>query len=282
MQINIKRILSLLLVAVMLSSIFAGCKTRDKDTDIDEDSSSSSAPDTDSEEFSSEGAESLAALANEMWEQNADTVGWLKVPNTKLDGVVLFKENDNDFYYRRNFEGRYDYNGSYYADMRSIFGNNKRDGIGKNTVIYGHSMSDDKDDVKFGPTRYYLDEKFAKKNPYIYFSTTEEDMVWEVFAVFYTHFDVPYNRTDLTDSEFDSMIKTVRDQSVFDYDVEISKDDKFLTLSTCVYSLPDVGAIKYPSPYRYAVMARLVGPDEKLKKEAKLTVNKDVKSVYKK
>jgi hypothetical protein len=67
------------------------------------------------------------------------------------------------------------------------------------------------------------------------------------------------------------------DRSIFDYDVEIKDTDKFLTLSTCGYNLPDGGTTNYPNTYyRYVVVGRLVGPDEPLKKEASIKPNTDM------
>ncbi|MDR2931991.1 MAG: class B sortase, partial [Oscillospiraceae bacterium] len=133
---------------------------------------------------------------------NSDTVGWLQIPNTKIDDVIVFYPGDrNSYYLRRDFNkvpntgplaGQY---GSYFADYRSKFEGGGQ-GLSRNTVIYGHSMEDNPDGGGFSQLKKYLDEDFARKNPYVYFSTLDEDMAWEVFAVFYTTINFAYNRPD--------------------------------------------------------------------------------------
>ncbi|MDR2931612.1 MAG: class B sortase [Oscillospiraceae bacterium] len=281
MRKKFKSSLSLLIAAIILITSFSACSSRGGEgSDISDEASVSSEPKEGAGITSDtmESSPNLAPLASEKWAENNDTVGWLRVPGTTIDDVVVWKEGDNDFYLRRNFEKRHFYNGVYYADKRSTFGEGSVDDLGRNTVIYGHSMSDNKDDVKFGPVRYYLDEDFAKTHPYIYFSTTEDDLAWEVVAVFYTHWDIPYNRNDLSFDEFKDMYGEVTDRSVYTYDHELKESDKFLTLSTCVYSLPDKGALEYPNVYRFGIMARLVEPGEELKKEASFVKNSNIKS----
>ena len=129
---------------------------------------------------------------------NSDTVGWLQVPGTHIDDVVLQNDDPDDFnnyYYRRDFNKQYSFNGCFYADFRNKFGDGSLEQLGNNTVIYGHTMSPDMNGVMFAPLKYFTEEEFAKKTPYIFFSTREKDLIWEVFAVFYTTIDLPYNLT---------------------------------------------------------------------------------------
>jgi sortase B len=200
----------------------------------------------------------LAALAAGKFLQNADTVGWLSIPDTAIDDVVLWKPGDNAYYLRRNFDKRYSHNGVFYADGSSVFGEGTAAELGKNTVIYGHSMSDSRDDVQFGPLRYFLDEDFMQSHPIIHFSTLRENLTWEVVAAFYTEISLPYNSNTLTEEEFAVMFAEAQELSFFDYDYTYQPEDRFLTLSTCIYSLPNGEILPYPNEYRYAVMARLV------------------------
>jgi sortase B len=216
----------------------------------------------------------LTAQVKEKRGINQDSVGWLQVPGTTIDDIVLWYPGDaNEFYYRRNFEKRESFNGSYFADFRCTF-NGKAAGLAPNTVIYGHSMSDDPEDPRklFSPLKRFKDEGFAKKTPYIYFSTLEEDLVWEVFAVFNTDDATPYNLPQHPD--FMAMVERCRKLSLYNYEVSVSKEDKLLTLSTCIYHRPGDGAyIGYPNKYRYAIMAKLVTDRSTLKNEAKLVKN---------
>lgn len=220
----------------------------------------------------------LTAQVHEKYTQNSDTVGWLQVPNTTIDDVVVWYPGDeNEFYYRKNFEKRNSFGGVFYADFRCKF-DGTAEGLSPNTVIYGHSMSDDPNHESklFSPLKFYKNEDFARENPYIYFSTSNEDLVWEVFAVFFATEYLPYNIPDL--SGFLSTIGECRARSIYNYDVGVTEKDKILTLSTCTYSLPDGTSLSYPNIYRYAVMAKLVTDKSDLKSEARITKNSEPKA----
>ena len=217
----------------------------------------------------------LSERAREKHALNSDTVGWLQVPNTTLDDVIVWYPGDrNAFYLRRNFDKvpntgplQTQY-GSYFADYRCAF-DGGRQGLARNTVLYGHSMEDDPNGGGFSQLKKYLNEDFAKANPYIYFSTTDEEMAWEVFAVFYATIELPYNRPQMTATEFPQVIGESLKRSVYNYDTDISAEDKILTLSTCCYNF----STSYPNNYRYVIMAKLVKPGEVLAKEAALVKN---------
>ena len=214
--------------------------------------------------------------AQEKFTLNDDTVGWLQVPGTTVDDVVLWYPHDNDFYHRRDFDHNYSKTGVYYADFRSSF-QGGRDGLSQNTVIYGHSMEDEPDGPIFSQLKKFLDEDFAKKHPYISFSTTDEDMVWEVFAVFHcyvaddrTNNFMYYNSPVFESAQaYSDVISEAMKRSYYTYDTQVTADDKILTLSTCCYNITPA----YPNNYRYAVMAKLVDADSVLKEKASFQVN---------
>lgn len=223
--------------------------------------------------------ELLKALQKAMLEKalaaqqdNSDTIGWLYLDGTTInDAVVKTSYNDNNQYYlRRNAKGESDYYGCYYADWRCSSGS--RDSLSKNTVIYGHSMSEDSDGVKFSQLKKYLHSDFAKTHPYIYFSTIEEDMVWEIFAVFYTDIQFDYINPNPAASAYTNLIEKAKSLSIYDYGIDVTGTDKILTLSTCTYQLPNGTKLSYPNNYRYVIMAKLVDADSELKQEATLTV----------
>lgn len=205
---------------------------------------------------------------------NEDAVGWLRIPNTKIDDVVMFYPDDaNEYYLRRNFDKRYSWEGSYFADYRCTF-DGTRQGLSRVTTIYGHSMDDNPDGSMFSQLKKYLDADFAKENPYIFFSTTEEDMAWEIFAVYYATNKLPYNVPNADDAAFSSTFSEVLKRSLYIYDSKVSADDKLLVLSTCCYNY----VATYPNDFRFAIMARLVPQGEVLKDQAVLQQNPNPKA----
>ena len=227
------------------------------------------------------GLPKMTKLVHEKHALNSDTVAWLKVPNTTIDDVVVWYPNDrNEFYLRRNFEKRSDFNGIFFADYRCKFDGTAA-GLSKNTVIYGHSMSDDPLDYRqqFSPLKFFRDEEFARKTPYIYLSTHGEDLIFEVFSVMHASTGLLYNSPEPED--FNALIAECKARSIYSYDVDVKEGDKILTLSTCTYSLPDgrrFPLVTADNGYRYAVMARLITDRQNLKNESSLAVNRNLKA----
>ena len=221
-----------------------------------------------------------------MQQKNKDTIGWIYIDGTTVNDVVV-KVNyndDNKYYLRRNANGENDNDGCYYADWRCKTGN--RNSISKNTVVYGHNLGRSANGLipdyqnhangpKFAQLLKYQNEEFAKTHPYIYYSTIEEDMVWQVFAVFYTDIKFDYIEPNPADATFNSLLKKAQDLSFYNYDVEVSSNDKILTLSTCTYRMADDTKLHYPNDYRYVVMAKLLPADAVLEDTVSLTVTKN-------
>ena len=221
-----------------------------------------------------------------MQQKNKDTIGWIYIDGTTVNDVVV-KVNyndDNKYYLRRNANGENDNDGCYYADWRCKTGN--RNSIYKNTVVYGHNLGRSANGLipdyqnhangpKFAQLLKYQNEEFAKTHPYIYYSTIEEDMVWQVFAVFYTDIKFDYIEPNPADATFNSLLKKAQDLSFYNYDVEVSSNDKILTLSTCTYRMADDTKLHYPNDYRYVVMAKLLPADAVLEDTVSLTVTKN-------
>ena len=162
-------------------------------------------------------------------QNNEDTVGWLNVPGTTIDEVVV-QAPDNDYYLRRNNMKQSDFNGCYYADYRTKLG--ARKDMSKNVVIYGHSMDDNPDGARFSQLKKYLDIEYCKQNPYIYFSTPEADLVWQIIAVYYTDINFNYIEPNPDPTRFTNMISEMKQRSQFIFDVDVSSaTDTILTLS---------------------------------------------------
>lgn len=222
-----------------------------------------------------------------MQQKNNHTIGWLYIDGTTIDDVVVkvdYSDYKNEHYLRLNAYGEYDNDGCYFADWRCKSGG--REALSKNTVIYGHNLGRAENALltdyenhangpKFAQLLKYQDPEFAKSHPYIYYSTIEEDMVWQVFAVFYTDISFDYINPAPTDAAYTSLLKKAQDLSFYDYDVEVTSNDKILTLSTCTYRLADNTKLHYPNDYRYVVMAKLLPAGAELADEVALTVTKN-------
>ncbi|MEG1943503.1 MAG: class B sortase, partial [Angelakisella sp.] len=114
---------------------------------------------------------------------------------------------------------------------------------------------------------------FAADNQFIYFSTPESGMVWQVFAVFYTTSRQNYNDPNPTSADYQSLLTDVRKRSMHNFDVPVTTNDKILTLSTCTY----LNGSEWPNEYRYVVMAKLL-PEGAALTPAKVETNPSPKA----
>lgn len=206
------------------------------------------------------------------YQKNDDTVGWLNVPGTTIDEVVV-QAPDNDYYLRRNNMKQSDFNGCYYADYRTNLG--ARRDLSKNVVIYGHSMDDNPDGARFSQLKKYLDIEYCKTNPYIYFSTPEAELTWQIFAVYYTDINFDYIDPNPNTTKFTTMLSEMKQRSQFIFDVDVSASDTILTLSTCTYKEPT-----NRSNYRYVVQAKLLPAGAATASSVKVEVNPSPKSPF--
>ncbi len=211
-------------------------------------------------------ADVLDAIGYEIT-QNSDTVGWLYIPDTTINNSVVQSHN-NTVYLRQTERKQPDIYGCYYADYTCNFG--PREKLSANTVVYGHSdLKDNPDGLRFSQLFKFTDADFAKKHPVIYFSTPEEYMEWQIFAVYYTDTGLDYISTDLDGPSRAALAQQAKDRSIYQYDVAVGESDQFLTLSTC--------SIKYGAQekdQRFVIMAKLL-PAGEIPKTVSLTVNQN-------
>ncbi len=260
---NLKVIISLLLVIAVVTAVSA-CGNNEpveEPSSSEEPSSESESPSSESESVPEQPlpenapTESFMQKIVNAYAKNDDTVGWLYIPNTDIDESIV-QAPDNDYYLRRNVQKSYDWYGCYFADYESILTGGK---LSRNTIIYGHSMDDNPDGLKFSQLKKWLNIDFAQQNPYIYFSTPEKDMVWKVFSVMYTSSKFNYVAADPNNTKFLNIINEARKASQLNFDVDVNATDNILTLSTCTYVYG-----KENSSQRFVIMARLVRPGEEM------------------
>lgn len=131
---------------------------------------------------SNEAAEQLQAPADsrlaEAQAENPDTVAWLTVPGTNIDGPVQQAE-DNEYYLRRNELGEPSHDGCFFADYEC---NLSGDALSTNTIIYGHTFTAPGQDpnLGFGQLNAFLDAEFAAANTQIFLSVAERQYTFEI------------------------------------------------------------------------------------------------------
>lgn len=192
-------------------------------------------------------------------EENPDTVGWLYLYETTIDSPV-FQREDNTYYLKHNDYRQEDVNGAIVSDCRNRL--TGRDSQSQNLVLYAHSKDENPDGgveasrefEHFTELKRYQDKNFCLAHPYFLFATGEESMVFEIFAAFHTKTSFVYNIPNPSRSQMEAILAEAEKKSLFDFGVEVTADDRIMTLSTCCRRIVPT----YPNGYRFVLMGRLV------------------------
>ena len=161
-------------------------------------------------------------------ELNPDTVAYIQVRNTSIDYVVV-KGNDNEYYLNHNFEKKWNVAGWIFGDH-----NNKFDGTDDNLIIYGHNTNDGS---MFGTLNNVLTSEW-NNNPDNYIITLITEKGTNYYQVFSTYQILPTTDYLLTGfdnkNKYEEFINKLKNRSEHNYNMNVNKNDKILTLSSCI------------------------------------------------
>ncbi|SEF44135.1 sortase B [Eubacterium ruminantium] len=171
----------------------------------------------------------------DIYTENKDFIGWLKIEGTNIDYPVMLTPEDEQYYLRRDFNGDYSIAGTLFVDTSSDV---KRPS--DNIIIYGHHM---KTKTMFRELVDYEDEDFYEKHKYITFDTIYGDNTYEVIAAFKTNIkdkdDTSFKYYNFfwaaSEEDFDYYVDNVRYLTNYNIAESAKYGDKLLTLSTCSY-----------------------------------------------
>ncbi len=170
----------------------------------------------------------------DLYKQNPDLFGWLKIEDTSIDYPVMYTPEEPEYYLHRAFDKTYSSSGVPFLDGNCYEG-------GGNYLIYGHNI---KRGSMFSVLLSYEEKSFWQKHPVIVFDTLYEHSEYEVIAAFYSRIYTDdtregfryYQYTDLSDKTvFDKYLSQVQDSALYDTGISASYGDTLLTLSTCAY-----------------------------------------------
>lgn len=162
---------------------------------------------------------------NELKKVNSELVGYIKVENTNIDSTIV-KHSDNNYYLNHSFDKKWNLAGWVFAHY-----NNKYDGSDRNYVIFGHAR---KDGSMFGTLKNILTKDWQNTNNKIIFITENSKSIYEVFSVYKVKAEDYYITTDFeNDTEFQVFIDKIKSRSLKDFNIEVTSNDRLLTLSTC-------------------------------------------------
>ena len=167
--------------------------------------------------------------------ENEDMAGWLQIPDTNIDYPIMWTPEDENYYLRKGFDGKYDKAGCLILDTDS-----KVDPATTNLIIHGHNM---KAGTMFGKLEKYKDAEYGASHNTIYLYTPETLRTYDVVAVFRSQV---FKKSDTvfkfykffeadSEEEFLNFYNNIKEMSLYDTGVTAEYGDRFITLSTCSY-----------------------------------------------
>jgi len=162
-------------------------------------------------------------------------VGWIRLEGTLLD-YPLMQYTDNDFFLTHLPDGTTHRSGSIFLDYQ-----NAGDFSDKSILIYGHET---RAGDMFGMLKQYREQEFFEANPVVYLHTPERDYVLVLFAGHVAHSRRDHPPLEFaSDEEFLDYIEHIKSISVFNSSVEVSAEDRIVSLVTCTYDFSDARLI---------------------------------------
>lgn len=170
-------------------------------------------------------------------EINPEIYAWIEIPDTNINYPILqHEQEDQSYYLSRDMYGEVQQAGSIYTEYY-----NHKDFQDPNTIIYGHNM---KNGSMFHNLRYFAGQEFFDEHEELYIYLPEKILKYEIIACYEYDDRHLLGSFDFSDEEVyagyleeimnpRSMYTMVREG------VELTTQDKLVTLSTCVANKPD-------------------------------------------
>lgn len=162
---------------------------------------------------------------------NPDIYAWITVPGTDIDYPVLQKGDSEDPYDNYYLDHTVDLAeglpGAIYSQAV-----NHRDFKDSVTVLYGHNM---KNGGMFTSLHKFEEKDFFEENHQVIIYTPDGTLTYEIFAVAeFSDALIPYEYDFADLSEVQRYLDDVGNcEGNFREKIDVSKEDKILTLSTC-------------------------------------------------
>lgn len=161
----------------------------------------------------------------ELKEQNSDIVGWIAFENMELSYPIMWC-GDDEYYLRHTFSGEINSSGSIFMEA-----NNQPDFEDYHTIIYGHNM---RNLSMFGRLKNYKTKDFYEGNEYFVIYTENSVYRYRIFS----YYDISEESDVYTvgfgpDENYRNFVNKMLKRSYYDTGVEVTEQDKIITLSTC-------------------------------------------------
>lgn len=158
-------------------------------------------------------------------EINPDGLGWIEIPGTNISYPIV-QGTDNSYYLTHTFTGEENKSGSIFVEAM-----NSGDFSDLHTIIYGHNM---KNGSMFANLKNYKKESYYQAHPYVYIDLADGSHCYQIFSCYEAAttdnvYTVGYSAND----KYAEFLNGLVASSLYSTGVDVSIDDKVVTLSTC-------------------------------------------------
>lgn len=159
---------------------------------------------------------------------NDDVVGKISIDNSDFDNIIV-QGNDNSYYLSHNNYGNYSIGGSIFVDSRVNIVTDKK------VLIFGHNNS--KGNGVFSILEEYYNYDYYKGHEYITLTTDGGLRYYRIFSVYVETEDWSYMQVVFdNDNDYFNSVNMLKNKSIYDTSIDVSKDDNILILQTCSYN----------------------------------------------
>ena len=179
---------------------------------------------------------------------NQDVVGYLKIDGDEINiSTILLQNKENDDYYL--YRDLYKQKSRYGNPFVKATSNMGKEGLSHNTIIYGHNTHDG---LMFHKLEKYMTVDGYLDAPTFTLDTLYGQTKWKIFAVMLTNADPAADNGNLFSylySEFDSteqcqsVLDGINQRSMITTGVDVTTDDKLVTIYTCYQTIFKSGRI---------------------------------------
>ena len=161
-----------------------------------------------------------------------DAVGWLNIPDTRIDYPFAQSENNEDYLYR-DLDQNSSPAGTIFMDHR-----NARDFSDFNTILFGHHM---KSGSMFAALQAFDNRAFFEGNRSGTIFLTDRTYAIEfiAFSVIEPGDAVIYDPTITREADKFAFLEHVKDTARYYREIQLGAHDRVVTLSTCNYEFQD-------------------------------------------
>lgn len=162
--------------------------------------------------------------------QYPDVYAWIRIPGTKVDYPIVRREGDNGYYLNHTIDGRRRIEGAIFTEDY-----NSKDFDDPNTLIYGHNM---KNGSMFKTLHKFKDKKFFSENSEVIIYQEGRILRYKIFAAYvydsrHLMLSFDFDDENVFRSYLNSVLTRKDMSSNIDTTVEVTSEDRIITLSTC-------------------------------------------------